>query len=285
MTGNLPPIVCCADDGFAEPLLVVLRSIAEAHPDCLSQLSVHVLHTGMTDGNLARIRRQADAVDLDVRTVAVRIPPGRYPLSGRATAATYLRLEIAEHVAADRVLYLDADTLVVGDLRPLLTTDLAGRPVAAVRDPQNPIVRFGIGLPGWAELGVPGDREYFNSGVLVLDLVACRREQIFERCEYFLAYYREHIRFWDQDALNWAVDDNWLRLERRWNTLPMSAILRLPGDQYSAEHIFPVEQLIADEPDAHILHFAGKGKPWLGLLPDGEINQRYAAVRARAALV
>jgi len=284
LTGVLPPIVCCVDDGFAEPLLVVLRSLAEAHPGCLSRLRVHVLHNGLTGTNLDRIRRQAGAVELDVRTVAVRTPPGRYPLTGRATDATYLRLEIPEHVHADRVLYLDADTLVVGDLRELLATDLAGRPVAAVRDPQNPILRHGIGLPGWQRLGVPGDREYFNSGVLLLDLAACGRAQVFERCAHFLTVHRDHVRFWDQDALNWAVDDGWLRLPRRWNTFPMSAILRLPGDQYRAEHIVPVAELIAEEPNARILHFAGKGKPWLGRLPDGDINRRYAAVHARALL-
>jgi lipopolysaccharide biosynthesis glycosyltransferase len=279
---DLPPIVFGVDDGFLEPLLVVLCSIAETHPDRLDDLTVHVLHTGLSAGNVTRLGRHADAFGLRLRTAEVRVAPGRYPLTGRATEATYLRLEIARHVDADRALYLDADTLVTGDLRPLLRTPMGGRPIGAVRDPQNPIVGHGIGLPGWADLGLPADREYFNSGVLLLDLAECRRIRFFERCAAFLTDHPRHVKFWDQDALNYVADDDWLRLERRWNTFPMSAILRLPGDQYRAEHIFPVAQLIADEPGAHILHFAGVGKPWLGRLPDGDINRRYAAARERA---
>ena len=278
----LPPIVFGVDDRFCEPLLVVLCSIAETHPDCLDDLAVHVLHTDLSAGNQTRLLQQADAFGLALRTTEVRVAPGRYPLTGRATEAMYLRLEIARYVDADRALYLDADTLVTGDLRPLLRKPMGGRPIGAVRDPQNPIIGHGIGLPGWAELGLPPEREYFNSGVLLLDLAECRRCGLFERCAAFLAEHPRHLKFWDQDALNYAADDHWLRLERRWNTFPMSAILRLPGDQYRAEHIFPVARLIADEPGAHILHFAGVGKPWLGRLPDGDINQRYAAVRDRA---
>lgn len=281
----LPPIVFAVDDGFVEPLAVALRSLGETHRGCVSELDVYVLHAGLTEANADRLRRQAGAVGLAPQLVRVDVPPGRYPVTGRATEATYLRLSIPEVLVHDRVLYLDADILVTGDLRPLLRTTLRGRPLGAVRDPQNPIVRHGIGLPGWRELGVPGDREYFNSGVLLLDLPACRRHGVFERCVEFLTRPGRHVRFWDQDALNWAADDAWKRLDRRWNTFPMSAILRLPGDQYNAEHVLPVAELIADEPRARILHFAGTGKPWRGALPDGEANRRYAAVHARVAQV
>ncbi len=283
--GPLPPIVFAIDDGFLEPLVVALHSLAGAHPDGVPELEVLVLHTGLSGRGLARIGRHADALGLAVRPVRVPVSPGRYPVTGRASEATYLRLAMPEVVDRDRVLYLDADILVTGDLRPLLRTPLSGRPLGAVRDPQNPIVRYGIGLPGWRELGVPGDREYFNSGVLLMDLPACAEYKIFQRCDEFLTRYPGHVRFWDQDALNWAADDNWLRLPRRWNTFPMSAILLLPGDQYRAEHVLPVAELIADEPTAHVLHFAGGGKPWNGRLPDGPARRRYAAVHARARAV
>ncbi|GIE30513.1 hypothetical protein Ait01nite_035580 [Actinoplanes italicus] len=232
----MTPIVYCVEDELAEPLLVALRSLAGSHPRRLSRLRVYVLHNELTSENRDRIHRQADALELDVRTVAVRVPAGRYPPAGRGAGSGYLRLEIPGHVPDDRVLYLDADTLVVGDLRALLDMDLTDRPVAAVRDPQNPILRYGLGLPGWERLGVPGDREYFSSGVMLLDQEACARDRVFERCAYFLTVHREHARFWDQDALNWALDDNWLRLPRRWNTFP-------------AEHIAPVD----GEPGARIL--------------------------------
>lgn len=173
------------------------------------------------------------------------------------------------------MLYLDADTMVLGDLRPLLRQSLDGRPIGAVRDPQNPVIGRGIQLPGWEELGVPYGRDYFNSGVMLIDLDRCGELGIFERSRQFLSEHPDKVRFWDQDALNWAVVDNWYRLERRWNTFAMSPQAEQPGFVHYAEADSPLAQLLEDERTAALVHFAGPDKPWQEDYPAGILRDSY----------
>lgn len=78
-----------------------------------------------------------------------------------------------------RILYLDGDTLVIGDLTQAAKIDLLGRPLGAVRDyavmnwlrigKAAPLKRRSEVLDGGADL-----RGYVNLGVLLLDSDAIR---------------------------------------------------------------------------------------------------------------
>lgn len=255
------PIVLAADDRYIGPLCVLLQSLAVAHGDAASDLRLVLMHRRLSDDSRSRVHRLAARLGLCLELCEVRGAAGSYPVSGWVTDAVYLRLALGE-VGLDGpvVLYLDADTVVLRDLRPLLETMLDGRPIAAVRDEQNPFLEGGRALPGWAELGLPPTREYFNSGVMLIDVPECERRGLFAECRRFLGEMPRHVRFWDQDALNWAAGDDWLRLERRWNTVPVTT---LEG------------QGVPDEPEAAILHFAGPNKPWNFTYPGSRVRDVY----------
>ena len=275
-TRPLPALVCGVDDGYARPLRTLMHSIAAAHPGTVEKLRLIVLDQEINETNRQAILREADNLGLrtELRTVPRTDP--RYPVSDWVSAAVYVRLAIPEVIPDERrVLYLDADTLVLGDLRPLLRQSLEGRPIGAVRDPQNPVIGRGIQLPGWDKLGVPYGRDYFNSGVMLIDLARSQRLGVFERSRQFLSDHPDKIRFWDQDALNWAVDDNWLRLDRCWNTFALSPLATQPGFVHFAEADSPLAQLKEDEKTAAMLHFAGPDKPWQDTYPQGQLRDTY----------
>lgn len=272
----LPPVVCAVDERYHGALCVLMESLAVAHGAAVAELRMIVLHQGLSAAGQRRIRRQAEDIGLPLELRVVPPPAARFPVSGWVSDAAYLRLFIGEaipdHPAA---LYLDADVLVLDDLRGLLRTTMDGASLAAVRDPEHPLIGLGFSLPGWRELGLPADRDYFNSGVLLFDLERCRATDLFGRCRRFLVERPQHVRFWDQDALNWAVDDQWRRLDRRWNTFPISALSRLPEFDYHAEGVRPLRQLVADEDSAAILHYAGPVKPWQPGFPAGRALDTY----------
>jgi lipopolysaccharide biosynthesis glycosyltransferase len=85
----------------------------------------------------------------------------------------------------------------------------------------------------------------------------------------------EHILMFDQDALNWVVDDHWLRLPRCWNALPMSAMLQMFGTPPFAREMLPVDTLLEDERAARIVHYAGPRKPWKPGYAPGAARERY----------
>ncbi|WP_158647375.1 glycosyltransferase family 8 protein [Actinoplanes sp. ATCC 53533] len=284
---RLPPIVCGVDQRYLVALGALMASIAAAHPGAVSQLRLIVLHHGLGRADRAVIVRWAAELGLAVQVRSVTDVADRYPVSGWVSAAVYLRLAIPEVLGEEpRVLYLDADTLVVDDLRPLLRHPLGDAALAAVRDPQNPAIGSGIALPGWRRLGLPYGRDYFNSGVLLLDLVACARDDIFGRARRFLTQHPDEARLWDQDALNVAAGDRWVRLDRRWNTFAFSGLSRLPGFVHERDgRRLPVPQLVAEEDTAAVLHFAGPVKPWHDDYPPGPARDRYRRFLAAAPVV
>jgi len=111
-----------------------------------------------------------------------------------------------------KVLYLDTDILVLDDLKPLWETNLDGAILGAVLDNLDP--HFKSGNPGYEE--APRVANYFNAGVMLIDLDRWRNEQVSEKA---LAYMKQHHRtpFMDQDALNVVCDGQWKMLDRRWN--------------------------------------------------------------------
>ncbi|MEU9168526.1 glycosyltransferase family 8 protein [Streptomyces sp. NPDC048420] len=275
-TETLPPIVCGVDDHYLLPLGIVMQSLAAAHLDDLADLRLIVLHEDLSAHGQDSLRRQADRLGLsmDLRQLPAPASAG-FPVSGWISGAVYLRLSIPELVDDARALYLDSDVLVLRSLRPLLRQDLHGFALAAVRDPQNPLLGGGIALPGWDRLGLDGAREYFNSGVMLLDLAACREQRLFEQARRFLHERPEHVRFWDQCALNWAADDQWLRLERTWNTFALSPLAAQPDFVHHAEPAMPLATLLEDEQTASIVHFAGPLKPWQANYPGGRLGDLY----------
>ncbi|MCT9080449.1 glycosyltransferase family 8 protein [Streptomyces fulvoviolaceus] len=272
----MPPIVVGVDDHYLLPLGTMMQSLAVAHLDDLAELRLIVLHEQLSPSGQDTVHRLADSLGLSVelRRLPARASVG-FPVSGWISSAVYLRLAVPHTIDVPRALYLDSDVLVLRSLRPLLQHELHGAALAAVRDPQNPVLERGIALPGWSQLGIDGAREYFNSGVMLLDLPNCREQGLFERARRFLHTHREHVRFWDQCALNWAADDQWQRLDRTWNTFALSPLAAQPDFIHHAKPIMPLATLLEDERTASILHFAGPLKPWKANYPGGRLGELY----------
>jgi lipopolysaccharide biosynthesis glycosyltransferase len=274
MSPPLPPVVCCIDDGYVRPLTVLMESLAAIPQN--GGVRLLVIYENLTASSRSLVQRHGDRLGIDV-SLRQAWSAAAGPVSGWVSRAVYLRLAIGETLGpTGTVLYLDADTLIRGDLRPLMRTPLGGAPLGAVRDPQNPVIGAGIALPAWASLGLPCGRDYFNSGVMLLDLPDCDRQGLFSAARQFLARHPDKVMLWDQDALNVAAADRWLRLDRKWNTFGLSALAAQPGYRHDdAEPHSPLAMLLADEPHAAILHFAGPAKPWHDDYPPGWLRTSY----------
>ena len=127
--------------------------------------------------------------------------------------ATYLRLAILEALSPTikRVLYLDVDLIVNGDIRPLWNTTLGNKVCAAVVDPGVHPDEFA------AKYSLSGPGPYFNAGVMLLDLDRLRSKPYLQRAITFLADPATQCEYGDQDALNIALWNDWLAVDLRWN--------------------------------------------------------------------
>jgi lipopolysaccharide biosynthesis glycosyltransferase len=271
---GLAPIVCAIDDGYVEPLRTLMRSIAAAHGPAVDELRLVVLDQGLASESTASILRDGKALGLSVEIRPISDPDPSLPVTAWYSRAVFARLTIPDVIEDEpRVLYMDADTLVLGDLRPLLVRDLGDHPIGAARDPICPLIGHGPGMRGWRELGLPEGREYFCSAVMLLDLARIRSSRLFARASEFLAEHADKVGFPDQDALNYAAADDWHRIEYRWDTFAMSP--RGPEYVHPAEDVNPLAELIEAEKDAAIIHFGGRMKPWHDDYPASELRDVY----------
>jgi len=184
------------------------------------RLTLTVLHTAVDTADRDRVAAAADGVDVHWIEVTPDLTGSRG--GGLAQRPHYFRCLLPEVVPTgwSRIIYLDADTLVDGDLGELWRRDLHGFPVGAVRDPLETVA---AGIGDWRERGLDGDAGYFNSGVLLIDLDAWRAEDAGWSAIRHCATSREYLTVggrWaqhDQYGLNVVFHRRWHRLEPKWN--------------------------------------------------------------------
>ena len=139
----------------------------------------------------------------------------------------------------DKAVYVDADTILVGDVGELYDVDLGENVMAARVDPKVQAV------PEFAKyvekaVGVPA-KEYVNSGVLVMDLKKLRKLHYITRMTDLMKEFDASLVAPDQDYLNVILKGRILHLPAVWNAQS--------GEEMSAK-------------DVKLLHFNLSRKPW-----------------------
>jgi lipopolysaccharide biosynthesis glycosyltransferase len=152
-----------------------------------------------------------------------------------------------------RILYLDADTIVVDWIDPLWELDLADCYLAAVTNVFLTSDRYRA-----AELAIELS-EYFNSGVLMLNLELMRQRGFTDALVTLVTSTTTKLRWPDQDALNLIVGSRRLALHPRWNC--MNSFWYEPHVAIEAFGSQTLKEAVATPA---IRHFEGPGfnKPW-----------------------
>lgn len=274
---SLAPIVFAINKSFVLPLSNALKSLSTVYSG-VEEISVTVLFTEALTSEDSETLAEAVVcnwyVNLQLRLVPLLVESAG--AQAEINHAAYLRLAIPHIFNNDRVVYLDADILFTKS--PLDLLKLKNDPssvIIATQDVQNPTLESGIAMPGWESLGLKGDTPYFNSGVMVINTKKWNEEKISEKAIDFVQEHPEHIRFKDQDALNYLLINKWQNLPIIWNYPPLSVILKVEGANYYAEKTFPLVSILNVEQEAKIIHFVGPDKPWKQGFPDGEITDLY----------
>ncbi|WP_417260487.1 glycosyltransferase family 8 protein [Celeribacter sp.] len=118
-----------------------------------------------------------------------------------------------------RVLYLDGDILVEGDVAPLFDLDMQGKPIGVVRDFMVLYYLCGKNKPYEYFSGIMSPRpasDYFKAGVLLIDCNAIRadKELNFSMTDMRAAGAYDYL---DQDHLNVLFKGRTLILDGCWN--------------------------------------------------------------------
>ena len=242
-------VLMCGDAGYFQHIAACLISLSETNPD--TRFLVVVLATSSTAADDAKLTGSFGAhrnVSVNVQAFdaavleGLPLGPGYYP------PEIYARFWVEHYFPKDveRVLYLDGDMVIVGSVAPLLEMPLDGAVLAAVQIP---------GSLSPQRLGYDPSYGYFNSGVMVINLLRWRElqaERILIQAAHDLA---PKLNDPDQDVLNYCFHDQVIRLDYIWNAI--SPFFRKISVLALSE-----SEMQRTVRDVRIVHFNGPGKPW-----------------------
>lgn len=274
-------IVFACSENFVPYLSVAVQSIIDnASPS--RRYDVVVLTRDISPTSMITLTRQVTSPHVGIGFLDVDAALGdiELPHHGHFRPETYFRLLAPQLLPnVDKAIYLDSDLIVDDDVAELYDTDVTGYPLAATRDADTIGQIDGydatVGPYLRDELGMDDPHDYFQAGVLLMNLAELRRTVTPEE---FLALSTERMWRWlDQDVLNKVVNGRYVRVHMRWNYLMDWQHLRRTHIVASAPADVRAEYEEAAA-DPAIVHFAGPdNRPWL--YPDAdraELFWRYA---------
>lgn len=240
-------IVTASDDNYVAGVLVLIASTAFHNFGA----SFAVLDMGISEDNRRRIDELGSLVDVDIRRIEVSEESFANLTVRRAhlNRSAYLRLLIPSlFPTEDRIIYMDCDMVVMGDLSDLDRVELGYNIGAAVPCPS----------PDRRELlatGIP-QGSYINSGLLVMNLPIWRQESMMEQCLNVLSDPSVVRMCEDQSAINIVGRGRIVLLDPRFN-------IYTDPSSYGSPNDFPSQPAV--------LHYVVNNKPWYGPTAMGEV--------------
>ena len=246
MENNLEviPIFFAVDDGYMPFLAVALESLID-NASRNYYYSIKILYTNINEDNKKKINKyQRDNVNIEFVDLNYYIEEVKDKLYTRDyyTKTTYFRLFIANlYPQYNKAIYLDSDIVVKGDISELYNQEMGDNLLAAAPDD---VIQTTKVFQEYAEkvVGVADYRNYFNAGILLMNLDEFRRFKFQEKFLYLL----ETIKFTvaqDQDYLNRLCKGKVKIIHKGWDRMPI------------ANDDLPLEQI-------KIIHYNLADKPW-----------------------
>ena len=216
---NIPStieVALCIDDNVVDYMETLIYSI---YKNTSSYVNVNIIYKELSDESLdklAWIDEKMSTVNVRPVQISEELHKSMEKISlghdkWQLPISSYYRIFLADILPdVSRIIYLDADTLLTGDLTELWRTDLEGNFLAACLD-EKAYMKKAVSVLN------PRRREYFNSGVLIFDLYLFRKYKIINSFLDFLVDTTDLYALGDQDALNLYFLDAVKLLDSSWN--------------------------------------------------------------------
>ncbi|PSR16362.1 glycosyltransferase family 8 protein [filamentous cyanobacterium CCP3] len=265
VSSALEPIVvaCAADDFFARPLAVTAFS-AFKNLDPKRQLILFILDGGISSINKTKLLQTLSSNRVDVRWIKptadqikatlLKCKASNHPIS------TYYRLLLPDIIPPQfkKIIYLDSDLVVEGDLAKLWSQDFEGKALLAVQDPIHRSLDIAQHFKSLDLKYIETEelQKYLNSGVLVIDLEKWRRNHIADLVLQFINSHPD-LPFPDQDAISVVLAGQWGELDSKWNQIHVIYAYKSYQDSpYDESTYLDLLQ------NPFIIHYTSRPKPW-----------------------
>ncbi len=260
-------VVYASDDHYAMMAGISMISLFENNKPC-SKLTVYILADNMSKANKEKLygigmMYQRDVYLIDTSHALKDIK--QKGINGYSNAyskgyTAYARLLIPDFIAdKDRIVYLDCDTLIIGDITELGQIDMHEKPLGLAYDCcQNKYKRY---------LSLDEKEGYYNTGVMIFDIGKWKQKQCTQRIIWHMEHIQREYPLVDQDFINVVLHNDIFCLDMKYNYLSQYYLYPYYGLKkvYDLDdgYFYKKEQYAAPD-EASVLHFCGRTfiRPW-----------------------
>ena len=189
-------VMYTCDDNYVWLMGISTISLFENNKH-INDLNVYLLGEKISQENKSELRkigknygRTVEIIDVPKLNIPPSLVSARWPLSA------FTRLFSGELLPGhiDKILYLDCDTIISGDISELENVEFNGNIAMGVKDCISGTYKRNVGLDK--------DSPYINAGVILFNMQALRNVDIHAEIETYMNKYVELINYADQDILN-----------------------------------------------------------------------------------
>lgn len=208
-----------SSDLFASVMAVSMVSLLE-NSRSFEKIEFYIVDDGISERNktklLEMVRQYADGNHMrNITFIGAPDPVKafRFPFKSRYQMGhSYPRMLIGSILpeSIDRVLCLDSDTLVCGDLQELWDLDMGKNILAGVSDCMN-IKKYS------KQFQMTDDMIYCNAGMFLVDLKKWREQKIENKIIHRIHKQNGNVFFFEQTLMNWACGGKIYALSAEYN--------------------------------------------------------------------
>lgn len=205
------------NDKYAPYCGVSITSLFENHKH-IEDITVFILSDDMSNENRSKFMLLAEKygrniVIVDSNPLNSKLKQLGIPMY-RGSYSTNFKLFAYEllHSNIERLLYIDSDTVVVGDISALFEINLNNCPVAMAQD--------SLVINHKKDIGLNKNKPYYNAGVILFDMCEWKNHRCTERIVEHVINVRAHYPAPDQDLINVVIKDDIYELPPEYNMEP-----------------------------------------------------------------